>query len=322
MNHQIQTLKDLSIPMPITQEAQGIAQEFANQQPTPEKAQQVYLNTLAIYLVHNYLKMMGIPTNLKARDSWNPVLRLAIDVADLEVMNLGRLECRPWKAVDNSSQENPDTFPSNAICHVPSEVQEDRIGYIVVQIDEEKQEGILLGFAKRITESKLFLKDLQSIDDLLDYLAELQDLQKVKPAVVVLSQWLEGMFEAGWQMVAEELFSPQSPQLAFRLRSESVKRYKLLTLEEGQSVELVIELMPADASKIDILVEVHPLNGQTYLPAHLGLILFNEEGEKVMEAQGKNENKNIQFDFSGEVGDRFSIQLVLGDVRVTENFVI
>ena len=41
-----------------------------------------------------------------------------------------------------------------------------------------------------------------------------------------------------------------------------------------------------------------------------------------MEAQTRSSNKNIQLEFSGEVGERFSIKVVLGDVSVVEDFII
>lgn len=95
MIHPAQTPEEKLIPMPITQSAQQIALQFASEQPNEPKALQVYLNTLAVCAVNNYLRIMDVPTDLTASDSWNPVLRLAADVADLWVIGLGRLECRP-----------------------------------------------------------------------------------------------------------------------------------------------------------------------------------------------------------------------------------
>ena len=86
-------------------------------------------------------------------------------------------------------------------------------------------------------------------------------------------------------------------------------------------MELIVALISADEPKMDIMVEMHPPEGQTYLPPNLGLVLLDEEGEKLMEAQGRDENQNIQFEFSGEAGDRFRVKVTLDDVSVTEDFV-
>ena len=69
MIYKAQTPQEQSIPMPITQEAQQIAIGFANEQPTQQKALQVYLNTLAVCSVNNYLRIMDIPTDLTAGET-------------------------------------------------------------------------------------------------------------------------------------------------------------------------------------------------------------------------------------------------------------
>lgn len=103
-----QSTYQFALPLPITQATRRMAQEFANQQPNANKADQVRLNTLAVLVMHDYLQLMEIPTNLTASDSWNPVLRLCADVADLQVAGLGRLECRP-------------VLPSHTLCSIPPE---------------------------------------------------------------------------------------------------------------------------------------------------------------------------------------------------------
>ncbi len=176
MKSQTQTLEDLSIPMAITQEARRVAQKFAQEQPTPPKAEQVYFNTLAVCMVNNYLRIIGIPTNLTAGDSWDLVVRLAVDVADLEVTGLGRLECRPLK----SGIRKAESFHPCEVCYIPPEVHSDRIGYVVVSLDDEEQEAILLGFVKTVATSELRLSELHSMDQLLEYLAHLKSFLKPK----------------------------------------------------------------------------------------------------------------------------------------------
>jgi len=217
MIHANATPQDLSVPMPITQEALQIAEQFAREQPTQQKALQVYLNTLAVYSVNNYLRIMDISTDLTAGDSWNPVVRLAADVADLWVTGLGRLECRPLSgtklAINSAQKPNDNSWlqfvklkltsqeksPSIA-CYIPPEVQADRIGYVVVQIDAEQQESTLLGFSKAAETSELPINQLQSISELLQHLEN----KKLLPVTSVnLTQWLQGLFEDGWQAVGE-----------------------------------------------------------------------------------------------------------------------
>ncbi|MDY7021119.1 MAG: DUF1822 family protein, partial [Cyanobacteriota bacterium] len=126
----MQTLDDFSIPLLIPAQAKILAEQFAAQQPTSRKSRQVYLNTLAVCIVNNYLKILGIPTDLAAGDSWNPSVRLYADVADLEVIGRGRLECRPLPVQRGINSK---------ACRIPAEVQSSRIGYVMVELDLEQE---------------------------------------------------------------------------------------------------------------------------------------------------------------------------------------
>jgi len=159
------------LPMPLTQKAIQTAQQFAAKQPDPQEAEQIYLNTLAVLAVRDYLQLMEIDTELTQSDSSNPVIRMCEDVADLIVEGLGKLECRPVRV-------------SQTAVLIPPEALDERIGYILVEIDESKKRATLLGFSQTAPAGELALKQLRSLDELLahlDYLAQSR---------VNLSQWL------------------------------------------------------------------------------------------------------------------------------------
>ncbi len=305
MVHGTKNIEEKSIPLPITQAALRMARQFADQQPTQEKKQQVYLNTLAVCVVNDYMEVMDIPTDLLGADSWNPVMRLIADVADLKLTKLGHLECRPVR--------------SGTLCYIPPEVPDDRIGVVVVEIDAELQEATLLGFAKTVRSGSLSLNQLQSVDDLLEHLDHLERNQDE----VSLSQWLQNIFEAGWESV-EEILAPKAPLLAFRYRS-GVIRGKLVDLGiqlPGQSVALVVTLTPKTSVEIQLRVQVHSTGEQAYLPDNLTVKVLDRDGAAVMEAHAKTANTYITLDFSAELGERFSLRLELGNMSFTENFVV
>lgn len=298
-------IEEKSIPLPITQAALRMAQQFASQQPTQEKKEQVYLNTLAVCVVNDYMEIMDIPTDLRASDSWNPAMRLYADVADLKLTQLGHLECRPIR--------------SGTMSYIPPEVPDDRIGVVVVEIDTELQEATLLGFTKTVKTGSLSINQLQSVDDLLEHLDHLER----NVGEVNLNQWLQNIFEAGWQSV-EEILAPKAPVLAFRYRS-GVTRAKLVDLGiqlPGQSVALVVTLTPRSSVEIQIKLQVHPTGEQAYLPDNLTVKVLDEEGAAVMEAHAKTANTHITLEFSAKLGERFSVRLELGDTNITENFVV
>ncbi len=322
--------KDFSFALPITQKARRIAQEFASAQLPPQKAEQVRLNTIAVCVVNDYLQMMGIPTNLKASDSWHPVVRICGDIADLAVTGVGRLECRPMRA-------------DRPTCYVPPEVWEDRIGYVVVQLDEPLREATVLGFAKTAAMDELHISQLQAPEDLLTHLNQLRPPTIATKSVaghqalVNLNQWLLQVFEGGWQPV-EALLAPAQTDLAFSFRGADsfrktdsdyleggVRRAKLIDLGvqlAGYFVTLFVEIKPESARKTAILLQIHPTGSQTYLPPLLQLTVLDESGAIFLEAQARRADNYIQLQFSGKPGERFSVKVALGGVSMTENFVI
>lgn len=330
MTYSTHELDDFSLALPITQIARRTAQQFASEQPTHHKAEQVRLNTLAIYAVNDYLQMMGFETNLSVGDSWNPVVRLCADVADLEVTGVGRIECRAMK-------------PSESICYIPPEVWSDRISYVVVHIDESSLEATVLGFTQSAEQEELPISQLQPIDDLIDCLNPpvssviTPSAPVVQKSKVNLSQWLTNVFDAGWQTV-ETLLTPPEPDLAFSFRSAdsalltddqspdiSVRRAKLIDLGmqlAGYSVALVVEITLQSEQKRNVLLQVHPTENQLYLPPLLQLTVLDEAGLVFLEAQARSADNYIQLEFSGLPGEPFSVRVALGDASITEDFVL
>ncbi len=292
------------IPLPITSEALRVAQQFASQQPDRERKEQVYLNTLAVCVVNDYLEIMDIPTDLKASDSWSRAMRLYTDVADLKLTQLGHLECRPVR--------------SGTLCYIPPDVPDDRIGVVVVEIDSKRQEATLLGFAKTVRAGELSINQLQGIDDLLKHL----DCLERQYTEVNLSQWLLNIFEASWQSL-EEILAPKVPLLAFR--KSSVTRAKLVDLGlhlPHQLVALVVTLTPKTSVEIQIKMQVYPTNEQVHLPENLTVQVLDGEGTSVMEARAKTANTHITLELSAQLGERFSVLLKLGNTNVTEHFIV
>jgi hypothetical protein len=283
-------------------EAHSQAEKFRRYHSSPDKAKQAYLNTLAVYAVNFYLQCRGFETNWEQSDSWNPAMQMLMDTADLVVKDCGKLECRP-------------VLPNAEFVCIPPEVWQEIIGYVAVQLSQSLREATLLGFVKKTTKSELPLTELRSLQDLPVYLTK-------NRAVVNLSQWLEGIFEAGWQAV-ESFLDTQTTELVFRYRNRRYRRCKLIKLgNPEQAVLMIVEISELSEQDRKIRLELLPTKGQTYLPANLNLMLLNEEGEAIGNVMGGSDDSIIEWPIDGEVGDRFGVQLALGDVSVTENFII
>ncbi|MEG4322650.1 MULTISPECIES: DUF1822 family protein [unclassified Microcoleus] len=193
-----------SLPMPITPKAIRLAWQFASEHQHPPKVEQIYINTLAVLAVADYLRILDIDTDLTECDSWNSVIRLLEDVADVYIKGLGKIECRAIRRVQQKAENGNQNLSGNLpeMCRVPTEAREERIGYIVVEIDEEEKEARLLGFSPTAETGELVLKDLHSLDDFLIH------LEKIYESKVDLRQWLENIFTSNWQSV-ESIFDPQ-----------------------------------------------------------------------------------------------------------------
>jgi len=320
MNNSTYQLDDSALTLPISQSARITAQQFANQQPNSEKAEQVRLNTLAVWVVNDYLEMMDIPTNLQASDSWNPIMRLCGDVADLEVPSIGRLECRP-------------VHPHQQICSIPPETWEERVGYLVVQFDESLQEARLLGFIPSVKNERLPLAQLQPLEAFIDHLGQLR--QSPASPLVNLSQWFAGMFETGWQTVESLWNVPElRPTYAFRSvdtvelnalnRPESItKRAKLIDLGIqilNQPVMLIVEISPEKDQQTSIHLQLHATGNHIYLPPGVHLTVLDSSGTVFLDAQSRRLDNYIQLQFRGEPREQFSVKIAINDTSITEYF--
>ncbi|WP_264320961.1 DUF1822 family protein [Zarconia navalis] len=190
------TIETTSLPIPITQKARDRARQFSTEQPNRYRAKRVYLNTLAVWAVRDYLQLMEIETNLEASDSWNPLVRMCADVADLKIEGVGTLECRPVKALGiaaPTSEKITRHSKTSRVCTIPPEVQTDRVGYAIVEIDDANSTATLLGFVKTAGNGTISLTQLESLDGLLAH------LDRVRQPEIQLNRWLRKQFESEWQ---------------------------------------------------------------------------------------------------------------------------
>ena len=72
-------------------------------------------------------------------------MQLCENVADLEIVGVGKLECRPVTSTANS-------------CHIPWEVRDLRIGYTIVRIDDSLKKAEILGFISQVTTEELLIR--------------------------------------------------------------------------------------------------------------------------------------------------------------------
>ncbi|NER00050.1 MAG: DUF1822 family protein, partial [Cyanothece sp. SIO2G6] len=296
--------------------------------------------------VHHYCQLLGIPSDVTHCDCWNPFWRLTSNVADVDIIGVGRFECCVISAADAGQ-------PS-ACCMIPAEVEAERVGYIVVQIEEEVADSgpeiYLLGFADGamplqkehgLTESELPLSALRSLFELPEYLHQ---LAHAKPSLTHLSQWFQHTVEAGW-ITVERLLGPQ-PQLQVRTmttqtRDSSCRYGKILTLDTTtgpKRVTLITEIIDRPNRDLAVELTICPIPNTSesatsesatsesatseFLPPGLEMTVVDAMGDGVMQAQTRRENRMIELGFHVEQGDRFQLHIELEGTVITESFLV
>ena len=305
-----QTNKPLTWTVPLSLTAHSMAQQCCRGISNPQKAKQVYLNTLAVYVVDFYLRCLGFETDWEQSESRNPLMLKFKDVADLDVKQIGKIECRP-------------VLPDAGVVQISSEVlEDDRQAYVAVQLSESLKEAVILGFTLTAAR-EVPLEQLRSLSEFLVYLNQ---IKQPEPVPVNLHNWFEGIIAAGWQAI-DELLTPQQVELAFRFRRSSAasitkaKKIDLGMQLDGQSVALVVELTSQADGEVGVFLQVHPLE-QTYLPPELQLIVSDSGGKPVLEATSRKQDNLLQLEFSAESGERFSVTVALGERRVIQEFIV
>ena len=315
--------KFLVYTVPLGINAHNKAKEFSLYQANLKKAKQVYLNTLTVWSVKTYIDILGWETSLETSDSWNPLLQSLMDVGDLNILNCGKLECR-------RIQLKTDWIT------VPAELWLGRIGYVAVELSQSLREAKLLGFVSQLKEGKIFLPSIQSLEELPAYLAR---QRKRKPLAihkpVKLSQWFDGVFERSWQK-PDQLALPDS---TFSIRHTSqltvsktdslthdagVTRVKLIELESISSISqiaLILNIKSQNQEKIGISVKISSTYICTPLPYGLEIMVLDEKEKLMMQAQAKK-TESIEFCFSEEIGEKFSIKVSLNNFSKVETFII
>lgn len=154
------------LTVPLELKAHEMARHLAAVQSTVQKGKRVYLNALAVYAVHSYLKWLQIETYFNSSDSFNPGKTALANVADLVITGIGSLECRP-------------VLPGETTIFLPDEVIENLIGYVGVQFNDRLDSVQLLGFAPSLDSSnppqQLAVAELMPIDTLIEQITRLEE---------------------------------------------------------------------------------------------------------------------------------------------------
>lgn len=143
---------------------------------------------------------------------------------------------------------------------------------------------------------------------------------KLGKTLVELEKWFQHIFEPEWQ-----------PAPAFRSADDSnkeatIERERLIDLgvqPDGSRclVVLVATLTKEADRKTGFRLEVYPTESQPHLPPNLQLSVLSETGETLKTSQPRDNYIRLPK-LKGISGERFRVQVSLGDINVTQDFEI
>lgn len=327
-------------------EPEDFAQARSNSQLVTGEAQQwqTYLNTLAMLSCEKWLSTR-IPNQPIHRDT--NVLETGCH------LNVGEFKICPI-AIEHLLDEVVN-IPINAI----EQPELAAHFYVVVEVLEEEEQVILRGFMRydqlinyrsqlnlQILGDGYYQLPLSLFDAELNHLLFYHHFLEASaiPLPVAstqsttvslqtyvhntrtkLSQWLEGVFEQGWQTI-DTLINPEANlALSTRTTYKGPKKAKLIDLgvQLGhKTVALLVNITEETEDKLGILIQLHPTGGEKYLPPYLKLTLLSKVGKTLQQVTSRCQDNYIQLKpFKGESGKRFSVELSLGEeLKVKENF--
>jgi hypothetical protein len=311
-------MKNTNFTIALDRDAHQWAKTFAAQQTTVKKGRRVYLNTLAVCAVQRYLSCI-CQLQLSPGDAWEPNNQCIMDVADLVVPGLGKIECRPV------------LFGETEML-VPPESIDDRIAYVAVQFNEDLSQVELLGCTTELSSGSILIDHLALIESLIDLVLPDETMTN-------LGEVLSGIFNCGWESINslvtdETQFAKQ--ELALRniaatlsnspyesIRAFTAGKMMDLKVKLGNiSLLLLIGLNKEPDGRIKVRVRLYSSGNAAQLPANMQLSLQDGTGQVKGQVQYAQPMNFIQLNyFRLESGTRFDIQVALADSKLTESFI-
>ncbi|PAX59653.1 hypothetical protein CK510_06005 [Brunnivagina elsteri CCALA 953] len=317
----------LAFTIPIDGKMFQTAERFSQQEKNKQKSRVAYLNTLAILAIDFYCQCIGIKTEPSKSHGLDNIASSLMNTASLFIKDKGLIECRP-------------VLPKEKFCEIPSEVLSERIGYMVVEIDEGNRQAKILGFVESVENEILPLNKLNSLRSFLLYLHQLQSVSVVKVStnkvdivdasvnqisegIVKLSKWFEGLLDGGWEAelaVAKDLAI--SPVDETEKRESGAAKFIHLQ-HPSEPVLLILRQTQVNQDEVEIVLRLYPASESIFLLDGIKMTLLDEEDKPIPQLEKQSKANNwLQLRFKGNVGDEFSLKISLGEDSILEKFII
>ncbi len=314
MTDKLNVLRELAIPFPIPASFRRQARAYASQYFTQDVQERIYFNTLAVLVADAYFRLLGFETNLTKPERWNALCRLWSEANELELPGLGNLGCQ----VIATGQQTV-TLPLESLSEISRPNPAHGIGYLFVEIESSEKLATLVGFLPAFhletTDAELAIEDLQSMDDLIDCLAQQEassvaevaqtiDLTQefAEKKITYLRNWLNNVYTADWEPSMRDL------------RTATCKKKLQLA---GQAFK--IQLSVSQSNDNLVLVRVIVQGESTSLPKGMQVSVPDESDIYTETVNEATDLISIPLELSS--GEEFWVELRLGESFSREYFV-
>lgn len=302
MSNELNMLRDLSIPFPVTASFRQQAKNYALQYFTEDTQKRVYLQTLVLLVVDAYLRLLNFDTNLTKPERWNAAARLWSEANEIELPRCGNLEC----CVITAGQQYV-TLPPESL----------RIGYLFVEIANSEKIATLLGFlpARGDIDTEVAVTNLQSMDEFIDYLAQ-QEASSLTQAsqinhltqefaekkITYLRNWLNNIYEEDWEPSMRGLQTITCKK-KFQLAGQ-IFEIQLCVSQQNDDLMLVRVVVQAESGAL-------PMGMQVSVP---------DESDIYTETVSEMANM-ISIPLELANGEEFWVELRIGESLIKEYFI-
>ena len=327
-----------SVKLPIPSNALAYGKRISEPYDDHQVRQRVLYNAIAVVILHNFFEILGVKTRYEDSDLSNPALQLAADSSTLSYSTLGLLECRGLPHDDK-------VFP------VPRETWRDRLGYVFVGIDPQSRTATIHGFLSQVINDEIHIQSLDNVEAMVHHLHLIEQAEQTTERTC-LSQWLEGIFQPGWETL-EALILNRSSHLGYAFRGlggatieeihnkpeltdgEMASRAKVLhwdaqdarlnssdlqQVHRPDPVVLVVKIYQHDPVIAHVLIQMHPFHTAQCLPPNMTLAILDNQNKSILEATSRPIDSYLHFPFKAKAGEDFRVKITLDEFEINEYF--
>ncbi|WP_424094336.1 DUF1822 family protein [Moorena producens] len=90
---------------------------------------------------------------------------------------------------------------------------------------------------------------------------------------------------------------------------KGVNRVKKITWDNGCQMALVVHVARETNNEVDIILKLYAINNHNYLPENTKMILLDNLGKTLIEAQSKIGDIGIKLNFIADYGEKFRVEI-------------